>query len=293
MSGAARESLTSPDRVLWPDIGLTKLGLLDYYEAVWPWMKPHIIDRPIALLRCPQGTDSECFFQKHASQSLPSGIRIVTLDEANAAAPVIDDFTGLAGLVQLSALELHLWSAPASDIEHPDQLVFDLDPDPGIAWESVTEAALLIREALEKVGLSAFAKTSGGKGLHVVAPLEPTAEWEQVRRFAQGFSKRLASENPHLLTARSAKDEREGRIFLDYLRNGRGTTSIATFCPRARKGAPVAAPVTWDEVEAGVKASEFNVMNMAERLQSLPQDPWQGFDTARRTLPKLDFTWKE
>lgn len=289
MSDATGSILTSPGRILWPDIGLTKQGLLDYYEAVWPWMEPHIIDRPIALLRCPQGIDSECFFQKHASQSLPAGIRTVTLDEANAAAPVIDDFAGLAGLVQLSALELHLWSAPASNIGHPDQLIFDLDPDPGIPWKSVIKAALLIKEEIENMKLSAFAKTSGGKGLHVVAPLDGTTEWEEIRQFAQGFSKKLAEENPQLLTARSAKDEREGRIFIDYLRNGRGTTSIATYCPRARKGAPVAAPVSWEEVEAGIKPNAFNVLNLPDRLESMQQDPWHGFDAARRALPRRDF----
>lgn len=289
MSGAERYDLTSPDRLLWPDVGITKKALLDYYEAVWPWMELHLIDRPLALLRCPQGIEESCFFQKHATQSLPPGVRTVTLDDANHAAPVIDDFAGLAGLVQLSALELHPWSAPASDIEHPDQLILDLDPDPSIPWKSVIDAALLIREALENKGLSPFAKTSGGKGLHVVAPLRRAAGWEDVRRFAQGFSKQLAAENSRLLTARAAKDERGGRIFLDYLRNGRGTTSIATYCPRARAGAPVAAPVTWAEVESGVKPNEFSILNVPDRLRSLKRDPWHGFEAARRPLPEADF----
>jgi len=293
MKSVARDLLTSPERLLWPDVGITKQGLLDYYETVWPWIEPHVVSRPLALLRCPQGIEDECFFQKHATQSLPEGIRSVTIDEANHAAPVIDDFTGLAGLVQLNALELHPWSAPIRDIEHPDQLIFDLDPAPEMPWESVIEAALLVREVLENYELSAFAKTSGGKGLHVVAPLKPFAGWEEVRNFAQGFAKQLASENPRLLTAQSAMDQREGRIFLDYLRNGRGTTSIATFCPRARKGAPVATPVAWQEVEAGIKPHDFNMLNVPERLANLKGDPWRDFDSARRPLPSADFTGKE
>lgn len=293
MKHAARTLLTSPRRVLWPDVGLTKQGLLDYYETVWPWMKPHVAGRPLALLRCPQGIDSECFFQKHATGSLPPGLRAVTIDAANHAAPVIDDFIGLAGLVQLSALELHPWSAPIRDIEHPDQLIFDLDPAPEIPWKSVIEAALCVREAVEKYGLCAFVKTSGGKGLHVLAPLEPSAGWDEIRRFAQGFARQLALENPRLLTARSAMDQRKGLIFLDYLRNGRGTTSIATYCPRARPGAPVAAPVSWQEVEAGVKPNTFNVLNMPDRLSSLREDPWRAFDSARRMLPAARFTAPE
>lgn len=293
MKSVTRGVLSSPERVLWPDINFTKQDLLDYYEAVWPWMEPHVVNRPIALLRCPQGIEEDCFFQKRATQSSPAGIRTVALDEANAAAPIIDDFAGLAGLVQLSALELHLWSAPASDIEHPDQLIFDLDPDPGVPWASVIEATLLVRQFVEKIGLVAFAKTSGGKGIHVVAPLDGSTGWEEIRQFAHGFSSQLAREHPHLLTARAAKEDRAGRIFLDYLRNGRGTTSIATFCPRARKGAPIAAPVSWEEVEAKVKPNAFNVLNMKERLETLPRNPWDGFDEARRSLPDIDFNWRE
>jgi len=287
MPDASRHSLTSPERVLWPDTGLTKQGLLEYYVAVWRWMGPHVVGRPLALLRCPDGVGESCFFQKHAAQSLPEGIRTVTLDEANDLAPVIDDFTGLAGLVQLSVLEIHPWSAKADDIEHADHLIFDLDPDPSIDWDEVTAAALLLRKKLEDLGLAAFAKTSGGKGLHVIAPLDATAEWEQVRDFARDFSKRLAEDEPERLTAQSAKDRRQGRIFIDYLRNGRGTTSVAAYCPRARPGAAVAAPVTWAEVEAGVRADAFTVENMPERLASLARDPWDGFDAARRPLPKL------
>jgi len=293
MKRAAQDLLTNPERVLWPDVGITKQALLDYYEAVWPWLEPHIAGRPLALLRCPQGIGEECFFQKHATQSLPSGIRSVTIDEANHAAPVIDDFSGLAGLVQLSALELHPWSAPIHDIEHPDQLIFDLDPAPEMPWESVVEAALLVREAIEKHGLSAFAKTSGGKGLHVIAPLKPSAGWEEIRRFAQGFSKQLAAENPRIFTAQSAMDERKGLIFLDYLRNGRGTTSIATYCPRARKGALVATPVAWNEVEAGVKPNAFNILSVPDRLTNLKDDPWRDFDAARRPLPETRFNGLE
>lgn len=283
---ASRYALSSPGRVLWPDAGLTKQDLLDYYACVWPRTKPHVVGRPLALLRCPGGIGGECFFQKHVAQTLPEGLRTVTLDEANTLAPVIDDFAGLAGLVQLSVIEIHPWSALAEDIEHADQLIFDLDPAPSVAWGNVIDAAFLIRAALEAAGLVAFAKTSGGKGLHIVAPLDRTARWDDVREWAHAFAKRLAEEAPDRLTAHSSMERRRGRIFIDYLRNGRGTTSIASYCPRARAGAPVATPVAWREVEDGIRPDAFTLPSLRERLVSGSRDPWETFEEARGPLPR-------
>lgn len=285
MPDRADYNITSPDRILWPGTGLTKQGLLDYYACVWPWMAPHVVCRPLALLRCPNGVGEDCFFQKHATQSLPEGLRTVTLDEANALAPVVDDFAGLAGLVQLNVIEIHPWSAIAGDIDHADQLIFDLDPAPFVPWQDVADTALLIRRALESRGLVPFAKVSGGKGIHVITPLKRTAGWQDVRDFARRFAKQLAEESPRRLTAHASKERRHGRIFVDYLRNGRGTTAIAAYSPRARSGAHVAAPVTWQEVEAGVQPNAFDVAAMPGRLASLPHDPWENFEEARRPLP--------
>lgn len=281
--------ITNPDRVLWPDIGLTKRDLLDYYEAAWSWVAPYIVRRPLSLVRCPGGIEKGCFFQKHGGQGLPDGVKERSVGSgAGDQVLMIEAFEGLAGLVQLGVLELHPWGASIDDVEHPDYLVFDLDPDPGVPWEDIITAAQMIRERLETVGLLAFAKTSGGKGLHVVTPLDQTADWAQARTFARRLAEQLADEAPELLTANAAKRARRGRIFLDYLRNGRGATSVASYSPRARPGAPVATPITWDEVVEGVRPDAFNMSNILQRLLSPADDPWKSFKKAARPLPKLD-----
>lgn len=282
-------ALTHPDRIYWPDVGLTKQGLADYYARVWPRIAPHLVDRPIALLRCPEGIDGACFFQKHPWRGM--GADIERFDDPSDAsdAPIVavDDLDGLIALVQGAALEIHTWQTTRADLEHPDQLVMDLDPGEGVAWQAMIDAAQEVRERLRAAGLAAFVKTSGGKGLHVLAPLEPRAGWTAVKGFTDQMAHAMAADAPERYVATVAKSERAGRILIDYLRNGRNNTAVVAWGVRARPGAPVSMPIAWDELGPGLGPElgpdHFTVRNAPSRLDA--PDPWQDFRRAARPLP--------
>jgi bifunctional non-homologous end joining protein LigD len=201
--------------------------------------------------------------------------------------PQIDSLEGLLGLVQMGTLEIHTWGSTAKDPEHPDQLVFDLDPGPDVLWARVLAVARQLVRLLEQLGLASFVKTSGGKGLHVVVPLRPQASWDQVKAFARGVAEHAAANDPEHLTTNMARARRQGRVFIDYLRNGRGATSVVAYSPRARPGAPVSAPLRWDELAPRVRAASFTVRSAPGRLRALRNDPWAGFEAARRPLPGI------
>lgn len=283
MAGA---QLTHPERVYWPDVGLTKRGLAEYYEAVWPRIAPHLVDRPIALLRCPEGTGGQCFFQKHPWRGMRGEIESFDDPGDNTDAPIVavDDLAGLVALVQGAALEIHTWQATRADLDHPDQIVMDLDPGDGVTWEAVIDAAREIRARFEAAGLAAFVKTSGGKGLHVLAPLVPKAGWDAVKGFGDRMAHSMAEEMPERYVATVSKEERKGRILLDYLRNGRNNTAIVAWGTRARAGAPVSMPLAWDELGPRIGPAHFNVANARARLD-VP-DPWSDFRDAARPLPE-------
>jgi bifunctional non-homologous end joining protein LigD len=196
-----------------------------------------------------------------------------------------DDLPGLLSLVQMGVLEIHVWGAKEPEIEKPDRVVFDFDPDAGLAWERVSEAALALRRLLEEMGLQSFVKATGGKGLHVVLPLRPRLGWNEVKTFAKGVAQALTESAPAAFTTSLAKKARQGRIFVDYLRNQRGATAVAAYSARARLNAPVAAPLTWREVEEGVRSDAFTIRTMPDRLARQKQDPWHGIDTLRQSLP--------
>ncbi|MFS3137059.1 DNA ligase D [Gluconacetobacter sacchari] len=279
-------ALTHPDRVYWPDAGVTKEGLADYYAALWPRMAPFIVDRPLALLRCPEGMTGPRFFQKNVWKGMNAHIRALDdpADEAGDHLIGIHDLDGLMGLVQSAALEIHPWGASCRDWERPDQLVMDLDPGDGVPWEQVIDAAQAVRARLQTSGLTAFVKTSGGKGLHVVAPLKPVAEWEAVKAFSKNLAQTLAADRPDRFIATITKSKRRGKILLDYLRNQRGATSVAPYSTRARAGAPVSMPLAWDELGAITGSAQFTVGNAAARIASLRTDPWEEFHAARHPL---------
>lgn len=280
-------TLSHPDRVLWPDVGLSKQGLLDHYAAVWDLMKPYVVDRPLSLLRAPGGiTGSQLFFQKHRSPGMHEAIGEVKDPKDGEGLIAIRDFDGLAALVQFGVVEIHLWGSTADEIEKPDQMIFDLDPDKGVDWPMVVEAAQEIHRRLEKMKLAAFLKTSGGKGLHVVVPLKPDADWSRVKDFSRGLAEQLSRDFPDRYTANMSKKARPGRIFVDYLRNGRGATAVAPYSTRARAKATVAVPIAWEELDLGVRADQFQVDNLMNRLDHLKTDPWAGFRKAARPLPK-------
>jgi bifunctional non-homologous end joining protein LigD len=221
--------LTHSDRVLYARQGLTKRDLARFYEEIADWILPHLKDRPTALVRCPEGADGQCFYQKHAGASTPDVLRRVRIREKTKVAEylVVDSLKALIGLAQIGVLEIHTWNSVVADLERPDRLVFDLDPGPGVAWARVVDAARLIRARLEAAGLESFVKTTGGKGLHVVTPLRPGPTWDEASVFARSMAERIEREDPRRFVAHMAKVDREGRIFIDYLRNVRGATSVA------------------------------------------------------------------
>ncbi|MHB1304076.1 MAG: DNA ligase D [Acidiphilium sp.] len=278
--------LTHPDRVYWPDAGVTKEGLADYYTDVWKWVAPYIVGRPLALLRCPSGIGGQKFFQKHAWKGLNSSIVTMQDPKEKAGEPLvgIDDLEGLIGLVQAAALEIHPWGSTVADWEHPDTIIMDLDPGEDVAWDAVIEAARETRARLEQAGLAAFVKTSGGKGLHVVTPLKPGADWPAVKAFAKAIADAMAADSPDRFVSTIAKSKRRGKILVDYLRNQRGATAVAPYSTRARPGAPVSAPVAWEELGSGMGPAYFAVANMQARLAALKSDPWADFRRAAKPL---------
>lgn len=275
--------LTSPDKVLYPDQGLTKRALAEYYLDVAGWILPHIQGRALTLVRCPEGQGGQCFYQRHPRPGMPKAVR--RFPDGDEVLVVVDDLAGLLGLVQMGALEIHSWGSHTRDIERPDLLVFDLDPDEGLPWERVADGARLIRDRLAGLGLDSFLKTTGGKGLHVVVPVKPVVEWEDAKAFCKALAESVAGDEPERFTANMAKARRKGRIFLDYLRNQRGATFIAPYSTRSRPGAPVAVPITWAELEAGIRSDHFTVDTLFRRLSSLSADPWAAMASADQAIP--------
>jgi bifunctional non-homologous end joining protein LigD len=277
--------LTNPSRLLWPEQGITKQGLVDFYTEIADWILPHISGRPLSLVRCPDGVDKQCFFQKHRWAGLGKAGRDVPVSNEKEPALAIDDLTGLLELVQASVLEIHPWGSQADRPELPDRATIDLDPGDDVPWEHMTEAALEVRNRLSDVGLQSFVKTTGGKGLHVVFPLTPKADWDTVKSFTQWLAEQMAADRPDRYTANMAKRERHGRIYLDYLRNGMGATAVGAYSTRARPGAAVATPLAWDELGPAIRANHFTVENLPKRLAFLDQDPWAGILSLRQELP--------
>ena len=267
--------LTHPDKVLFEDAGVTKQGLVDYYVAVAEWLLPHISRRPLSVLRCTQGAGGDCFLQKHPKQTFNEPVHRGKIDGEECL--YVDDVAGLAGLVQMDVLELHPWGSTLDDLEHPDSITFDLDPGPGIEWTQMIEGARLVREVLESLDFQCFVKLTGSKGLHVVVPLRPSADWDQVKTFAKRLAKTLERHYPDRFVATATKSKRKDRIFLDYLRNGRGATSVACFSTRARPHAPVATPIRWNELSPRTGPDHYRVDNLPARLKRLRKDPWEGY----------------
>jgi bifunctional non-homologous end joining protein LigD len=274
--------LTHPGRLYWQDAGITKADLADYYAHVWPYMAPFVVGRPLALLRCPGGIGAPCFFQKHAWKGLSRAIHSVEdpQDAAGEALLVIESLDGLIGLVQGGVLEIHPWGATLKALERQDMIIMDLDPGDGVAWVDVISAAKEVRERFKLSGLESFVKTSGGKGLHVVAPLKPRAGWDEVKAFTKGMAQAMAADSPQRYVATVAKAQRHGKILIDYLRNARGATAVAPYSPRARAGAPVSMPLAWEELGPEIGPAFFTLANSAARLAQRAKDPWADFHQA-------------
>ena len=280
--------ITNPERVIFPEDGLTKADLANYYAAVEPLIMIDAANRPMTLIRCPQGRGKKCFFQKHDSGSFGPDVKHVPIREKNGSTEdylYFDDMKGLLALVQMGTVEFHGWGSKIDKVEYPDRLVFDLDPDVGLDFAKVKEAALRLRALLQDLGLQTFPLLSGGKGLHVVAPLDQSKDWPTVSSFAERFSRAIAEAEPEMFTANIRKVQRKGRIFLDWLRNQRGSTAVMPYSARAREGAPVSAPIAWEELDRYQGGNHFTIRDADELLERASSKMLAGWGEAKQVLP--------
>jgi len=292
--------ISHPDRVVFPQIGATKLDVAQYYETIGGWILPHVRDRPLTLVRCPTGAGTaaapgECFFMKHSNVWAPAPIRRVRIREKTKLGEYLigDSVAAVVGLVQMGVLEIHTWNSCFANVERPDRIVIDLDPGERVAWPAVVESARLVRRMLAAVDLESFVKTTGGRGLHVVVPLAPRADWSACLEFARAVADTLAASDPERYTARFTKSGREAQILVDYLRNNRTNTSIAAYSTRAKPTAPVSVPLAWHELSARRPPDRWTMTAVLKRLAALSDDPWRGYRalTGRsgQLLPRVRF----
>jgi len=278
--------LTHPDRIYWKSAGITKHDLAEFYVQEWKWMRPHLVGRPIALVRCPEGAEGQCFFQKHARAGIPTQYLHLVPEKGDEIIS-IDDLDGLIALVQGGVLEIHTRGTTVEDRERADRLVFDLDPGPGTSWKDVVAAANDVRDRLSSLKLKTFLKTSGGKGLHVVLPIKPTP-WDEAKAFAKAVAEAMEADEPDRYVSSATKAKRSKRIFVDYLRNSREATAVAPYSTRARTGAPVSVPIAWSELPKLKAANQYTVQNLMQRLSRLRKDPWANIGRVKQPLPR----WK-
>jgi bifunctional non-homologous end joining protein LigD len=277
---------THPDRVYWDDVGVTKQNLADYYRSVWDLMAPHVVGVPLSLLRCPDGTKSECFFQKHASAGLNDALLRSVIDTKRRQVIAVENLDGLLSLVQAGVLEVHVRGSTIDRLDLCNRIVFDIDPGPDISWADIVRAAREVRERLEAIDLESFVKLSGGKGVHVVLPVAPV-DWETVKTFVQAFAQAMAADDPERYVAKMTKSLRKGKIFVDYFRNSLEQTAVAVYSTRARDGAPVSAPVTWEELGRVKSANQYTLLNFGKRMSSQKRDPWADIGRVKQKLPNL------
>jgi bifunctional non-homologous end joining protein LigD len=279
--GASNLHLTHPDRVYWPDVGVTKEDLAEYYVAVWDWIRPQILGRALSLVRAPEGVGGETFFQKHIAANVKSSPLRRTVPGKDHDVIAVETLDDLIALVQSGALEIHVRGSRLDSLETCDRIVFDLDPGEGVSWKDIVAGARETRERLGTLKLESFVKLSGGKGIHVVLPIVE-ADWDTAKNFAQKIALGMAADNPNRYVGKMTKSLRDGRIFIDYFRNSREATSVAPYSSRARTGAPVSAPLTWEQLGRTTGANEFTVLNLKKRLRA---DPWRDIGKVRQSLP--------
>jgi len=285
--------ISHPHRVLFPVAHATKLDLARFYEALDHWIVPHVADRPLTLVRCPAGTGTGgakrtagCFYMKHSKVWAPASIRRVRIREKTKIGEylIADSVAALVGLAQMDVLEVHTWNACFADVERPNRIVIDLDPGERVGWAAVVAAAQLVRDLLGALHLESFVKTTGGRGLHVVVPLQPAAGWDECLEFARAFAELLVRHQPALFTDRFSKSGRSDRILVDYLRNNRTNTSVAAYSTRARPDAPVSTPIAWPELSETLEPRRFSITTVPARLARLKRDPWKDYWGAKQRL---------
>ena len=278
--------LSHPDKVLYPDDGITKQDLANYYEKIAKWVLPQVSNRLLSLVRCPGGSGSKCFFQKHPSEGTSEFLKRTPVEEKEKAEDYLSvtNMSGIIALVQMGVLEIHVWGSTADDFGKPDRLIFDLDPDPSVAWPEVVVAAKEVRLLLQELGLTSFLKTTGGKGLHIVVPIQRRSSWDEAKAFCKGVADFLVAAAPTRYIAKMSKAVRKNKIFVDYLRNDQGSTAIAAYSTRNRPGATVSVPITWNELDDKLTSDYFNISNLPARLARLKKDPWAGIDKTKQSI---------
>jgi bifunctional non-homologous end joining protein LigD len=275
--------LTSPDKILYPEQGITKRELAEYYLAIAPVMLPHVARRPVTMVRCPVGHEKKCFYQRHAGSGVLPQLHEVTVPGFDDPYLYIDDAAGLVAMVQMGTLEVHPWGVTLDALDRPDRVIFDLDPDESLGFPDVIGAALEVRQRLSDRGLVSFVKLTGGKGLHVVLPVEPVTPWPEVKAWAKALSAEMAADAPDRYLLKMSKAERVGRIFIDYLRNDPTSTAVSPYSTRSRPGAPVAMPLDWAELKTGLDPKSFTVCTAPERVAQV-DDPWAEIGKVRQKL---------
>ena len=286
--------ISHPDRVVFPAVRATKLDLARYYETIADWIVPDLVDRPLTLVHCPRGVPAsgaqkgrDCVFMKHAVAWGPSAIRRVRIREKTKTGEylIVDSLPALVGLVQMNVLEIHTWNTRFVRLEQPDRIVIDLDPGAAVAWAAVVDAARLVRRMLRILGLESFVKTTGGRGLHVVIPLIPRADWADCLEFARALAHALVRREPRIFTELFAKAGRDDKILVDYLRNNRTNTSIAAYSTRAKPNAPVSVPLAWAELSATQPPTRWTIETVPRRLATLRRDPWHDYWRTKQKIP--------
>ncbi len=278
--------LTNPEREMFAGSGVTKLDIALFYARIGDWLLPELLRRPVSLIRCPTGEIKDCFYQRHSFAGLPDGVETVNLkdEEGRAAFITITEPKGYLAMAQFGAVEFHLWGCRIDDPEHPDRLVIDLDPDTALPWSRVCDGAEILRARLEALGIRSFLRTTGGKGLHLVIALNPEHDWPTVKGFAEAFARAAASDAPQTFTAVASKERRRGRIYIDYLRNGRGASAIASYSLRARPNFPVATPIAWEELRTLSEGGAYHRINLFRRMETLAADPWDELESSAVSL---------
>jgi bifunctional non-homologous end joining protein LigD len=283
--------ISHPDKILFPEMKVTKLALAQYYESVAEWIIPHLKDRPVSLLRCPGAQYEGCFYQKHAIESVNKAVKRISIPESDGLATyfAVNNLEALVGLVQWGVVELHPWGSKVRSLEKPDRLIFDFDPGDKVSWRQLVTDVKDFRTLLNQLELKAFIKTTGGKGLHIVIPINTTLTWQDAKGFTKAIADLFAHSFPDRFVATATKSKRTGKNFVDYLRNGRGATAIAPFCVRARKNAPVSMPIEWSELNKDRRFDYFNIKSVPAWIKARKSDPWKGFFDVRQTITKSIF----
>jgi bifunctional non-homologous end joining protein LigD len=275
--------ITHPDRLIWPKLKVTKADFAGYVEEIGDWLLPHFTLRPISLVRCPDGAEGKCFYQRHPAL----GIAAHTFKREKSDKPpyiYLQTLQDVVAAVQYGAVEFHTWGATVPDVAQPDRFTLDLDPDPQLSWKKLREATLLVRTLLDKLKLASFVKTTGGKGLHVVVPIEPQLGWDEVKQFTREIALFLQKARPDLFLASMSKEKRKGKIFVDYLRNSETASAVAAYSPRARPEGGVSTPLAWDELDAGDVRARHTIKSVPRRLARLRTDPWKDYFSTRQSI---------